>query len=153
MAGSIRAVIAIDTNLLVYAHRTATTEHAAAQQAIEKAASHDDGWGISLPCMAEFWSIVTHVKSPKPSTGDEAAAFIRSLVSDGGAEIWRPVKGFWRRLSGLATNLNVCGVRIFDLQIALIALENGAHELWSHDKNFTEIPGLVLRDPLIPKRK
>jgi predicted nucleic acid-binding protein len=37
---------------------------------------------------------------------------------------------------------------VYDLQIALIALENGATEIWSHDRAFTSLPGLLVRDPL-----
>ena len=44
--------------------------------------------------------------------------------------------------------LKIVGRRIFDLQIALIAFENGATELWSHDKNFVGVPGLKVSDPL-----
>ena len=40
-------MIAIDTNLLVYAHRARTPEHARAQKAIELAAAGDAGWGIA----------------------------------------------------------------------------------------------------------
>ena len=48
----------------------------------------------------------------------------------------------------LAAELRVSGVRIFDLQIGLTALDNGAVELWSHDEAFVRIPGLPLTDPL-----
>ena len=38
--------------------------------------------------------------------------------------------------------------RLFDLQIALTAVENGAREIWTHDRNFLSLPGLRVRDPL-----
>jgi len=41
----------------------------------------------------------------------------------------------------------VQGPRIFDLQIALTAFENGATEIWTHDRNFLSLPGLRVRDP------
>jgi predicted nucleic acid-binding protein len=44
--------------------------------------------------------------------------------------------------------LKIAGARVFDLQIALIALENGATEIWSHDRAFAGVPGLQVRDPL-----
>ena len=51
-------MIAIDSNLLVYAHRTALPEHRRARRAIEKASRSPLGWGIAWPCIAEFWSVV-----------------------------------------------------------------------------------------------
>jgi predicted nucleic acid-binding protein len=44
--------------------------------------------------------------------------------------------------------MKISGARVFDLQIALTALENGATELWSHDRGFAGLPGLLVRDPL-----
>lgn len=37
-------MIAVDTNLLVYAHRAGCAEHEEAQKAIERAAAGRDGW-------------------------------------------------------------------------------------------------------------
>lgn len=142
-------MIAVDTNLLVYAHRAATPEHGRARRAIEKAAAHPRGWGIALPCLAEFWAVVTHpAAAGRPSTPSEAAAFLRELESSGGAAIWLPKPDFGRRATALAEQMGVCGHRVFDLQIALIAADAGATQLWSHDKNFAVIPGLGLVDPI-----
>jgi predicted nucleic acid-binding protein len=102
-----------------------------------------------LSCIAEFWSVVTHpaiIGGPSPAK--DARAFLRALVLNGGASIWTPGAGFWERLTQLASNMNIAGPRVFDLQIALIALENGATELWSHDRGFAGLPGLRLYDPI-----
>jgi toxin-antitoxin system PIN domain toxin len=142
-------MIAIDANLLIYAHRAGTPEHRKGRRAIEKAASDPRGWGVALPCIAEFWAIVTHpLAAGGPSTAHQAQTFLRSLLVDGGARVWAPQEGFWERLTGLAGGLGVQGPRIFDLQIALTALENGATEIWSHDRGFAAVPGLRVYDPL-----
>lgn len=51
-------------------------------------------------------------------------------------------------MAELARRLGVRGARIFDLQIALIARDNGARELWTHDAGFVTVPGLRVWDPL-----
>lgn len=141
-------MIAIDTNLLVYAHRRRVPEHRTARQAIERAAASAAGWGMALPSVAEFWAVVTHPAiEGRPSTGKQASAFIRSLV-DGGAQVWLPGPGFGERLLQAAADLGVLGVRVFDLQIALTAFEAGATELWTHDVRFVAVPGLRVFDPL-----
>lgn len=142
-------MIAIDTNLLVYAQRRHTAQHRAARSAIERASADHGGWGIPLPCIAEFWCVVTHpASSGGPSPSKEARGFLHSLVVNGGASIWTPGTGFWERLTQLASDMKIAGARVFDLQIGLIALENGATELWSHDHGFAVLPGLLVRDPL-----
>jgi toxin-antitoxin system PIN domain toxin len=141
-------MIAIDTNLLVYAHRSRTPEHTRARKAIERAAAGAAGWGVAAASVTEFWAIATHPASEgRPSTPRQAAAFVAALV-DAGAQIWLPGPGFTERILQLAADLDVVGARIFDLQIAVAAFEGGATEVWTHDAAFVKVPGLRLHDPL-----
>lgn len=142
-------MIAVDTNLLVYAHRRGTPEHRAAKSAIERAATDGRGWGIALQTVAEFWSVVTHAAAAGgPSSALQAASFLSNLREDAGMSIWTPGLGFDERLMQLASDLEVAGPRVFDLQIALTAFEHGAAELWTHDRAFVKVPGLRLVYPL-----
>jgi predicted nucleic acid-binding protein len=141
-------MIALDTNLLIYAHRSRTPEHARARKAIERAAADAGGWGIAAPSLAEFWAIATHPAADgRPSTPGQAAAFVGALVK-AGAQIWLPGPGFGDRLMQIAADLAIVGARVFDLQIALTAFEGGATDLWTHDARFVKVPGLRLHDPL-----
>jgi len=141
-------MIALDTNLLIYAHRAALPEHRAARRAIERASRDARGWGIPLPCVVEFWGVVTHPGClGGPSTGAQASGFVRALV-DAGAAVWGPGEEFWARLMQLAAGLGIQGRRIFDLQIALAAFDPGATEIWTHDRQFTAFPSLRVHDPL-----
>ncbi len=141
-------MIAIDSNLLIYAQREAVREHAAAQRALERASCDPRGWGIPLPCITELWRAVTSPALSPPSAPERVIRFLEILVADAGALIWSPRDGFWQRLTRTARDLGVSGQRIFDLQIALIALENGASEIWTHDQGFANLPGLSAHDPL-----
>jgi toxin-antitoxin system PIN domain toxin len=142
-------LIAIDTNLLIYAHRTGVPEHSAARKAIERASHDPRGIGISLPCIAEFLSIVTHpLAAGVPSMPEQAEKFIASLVEQADVAILAPHPGFAARFLKWATTMAVTGPRVFDLQIAIIAAENGADEIWTHDKNFLRFKGLRVHDPL-----
>jgi len=141
-------VIALDTNLLVYAHRSGLPEHRGARRAIERASRDARGWGITLASVAEFWSVVTHPESRGgPSSAVDASAYLEAL-SAAGARTWLPGEGFANRLLALAGRLGVQGPRVFDLQIALTAFDNGAAELWTHDSRFVALPGLRIHDPL-----
>lgn len=142
-------LIALDTNLLVYAHRAGTPEHRAARRAIQRAADDPRGFGIASPCLAELFAVVTHRSAAgRPSTPTEVQRFVSALVDDGGAVVWLPREGLHARLLEEARRRDLQGARIFDLQIALVAAEGGATELWSHDRRFLVTAGLRLVDPL-----
>ena len=142
-------MIAIDTNLLIYAHRASLPEHLPARRAIEQASRDSRGWGIALPSVSEFWSVVTHPESRGgASTARQATGFLRALIMEAGAMLWTPGESFWQRLVELAGQLEIRGPRIFDLQIGLTAFDNGAVEIWTHDTRFAAFPGLRVHDPL-----
>jgi len=140
-------MIALDTNLLVYAHRSSVPQHAAAYRAIGRAASDPDGWGFSLGTVTEFWSVVTHPAAPHPSAPEKARAFLDVLVRDAEAHVFTPGPGFAGRLTALASRLGVRGLRVFDLQIGLAAVEAGATQIWTHDRGFVACPGLEVVHP------
>ena len=139
----------VDTNLLVYAHRSGVPEHGAAKRAIERATADRRGWGVAFPSIAEFWMVVTHPAAVGgPSPPGKARDFLNALLTEGPGILWMPREPFWTRLIQLATDVKVSGARIFDLQIALTAFDNGADEIWTHDAAFVSLPGLRVSDPL-----
>jgi predicted nucleic acid-binding protein len=142
-------VIALDTNLLVYAHRGGMAANAGAQRAIEDACASPRGCGVAVHSLAEFWCVVTHGSMEGgPSPVAEASRFLRMLEDDGGVQVFMPGPGFGVRLVQTAVDLGVSGPRIFDLQIALCALDGGASEIWTADDRFVKVPGLRVRHPL-----
>jgi len=66
----------------------------------------------------------------------------------GGGTVWQAGPDSGLRLMRIAGRLGILGARVFDLQIALAAFENGAKEIWSHDREFVAVPGLAVVDPL-----
>lgn len=70
------------------------------------------------------------------------------MLKDGEGLIFSPGIEFSFRLMQTASDLKITGTKIFDLQIALTAVDNGVKELWTHDQGFLKIPGLRIFDPL-----
>jgi predicted nucleic acid-binding protein len=66
-------VIAVDTNLLVYAHRKDSQWHAAAASVVRSLAEGSAPWAIAWPCLHEFLAIVTHPRIYAPPTPNPAA--------------------------------------------------------------------------------
>jgi predicted nucleic acid-binding protein len=142
------SVIALDTNLLVYAHRAGLPQSRRARRALQQAAQQPRGWGFADFTVAEFWSVVTHPSATGgPSRPEQARDFLANLAL-AGARILAPGEHFGERLIHTAADLNIHGPRIFDLAIALTAFDNGATEIWTHDSQFVSIAGLRVFDPL-----
>ena len=140
-------VIAIDTNLLIFAHRASAGLHPGALRALRRAVRDREGWGFPLPVVSEFWRVVTNPQLPGgASTFSDAEAFLNSMY-EAGASCWLPVAGVERRLADMAKQMKISGPRIFDLQIALIAREAGARQIWTHDRKFATVQGVKLLDP------
>jgi predicted nucleic acid-binding protein len=140
-------MVAIDTSILVSAHRTETDGHERAKAAIERAAANPAGWIIPSACVAEFWATVTSVSGGgQPSSPEEARAFLEALA-EAGAVVATPRPGMHERLLRVAVESEVTGRRIFDLEITLTAYEAGAIEIWSLDRRFASHPQLPAREP------
>ena len=75
-------VVAVDTNLLVYAYRADSPFHADARTLIDSLVEGAARWAIPWPCVHEFIAIVTHprvFKTPTPVA--IALSQIRDLAS------------------------------------------------------------------------
>lgn len=143
-------VIALDTNLLVYAHRQDSAWHAAAAAVVRSLAEGTTPWAIPWPCLHEFLAIVTHprIYQPPSSTADARAqvtAWMESptlvLLSEG--------VGYWETLSGVLQKARVDGARIHDARIAALCLHHRVKELWTADRDFSRFPALTAVNPLV----
>lgn len=140
-------MIALDTNLLIYAHRRGVPQHTAARRAIGDALSQGAG-GIAVQVLAEFWAVVTHPASEGGASKPAVAAAFVAALTNAGLDVWMPASGFSARLLAMAESRGVTGPRVFDLQIALTAAEAGATEIWTADRAFISVPGLQVVNPL-----
>jgi toxin-antitoxin system PIN domain toxin len=146
-------VIAIDTNLLVYAHRPDSGHHAAAVAAMRLVVEGAAPWALPWPCVHEFLGIATHPKVFKPvSTLAEALAFVDSLLSSPSLHLLAESPGYFDKLRTLTTSANLNGPRIHDARIAALCLHHGVSELWSAGRDFAAFPQVKMRNPLVKTR-
>ena len=85
-------MIAVDTNVLIYAHRGETAWHEAARARLVALAEGPARWGLPVFCVTEFMRVVTHgrVFNP-PSSISQAAAIHRELfLAAPNCELVRP---------------------------------------------------------------
>jgi hypothetical protein len=142
-------MIAVDTNLLVYAHRRDSDWHAAAAGVVRSLAEGGVPWAIPWPCIHEFMAIVTHPRIYRPATPTGAAlAQVAAWLESPGLNLLAEGPGYADRLSALVTEAKVAGAKVHDARIAALCLYHGVRELWSADRDFSRYPSLAVRNPL-----
>ena len=143
-------MIAVDTNVLVYAHRSDLPQHDRARRAIESLARGARRWAIPWPCVHEFLAVATNRRVfREPSPADVALATIRAIADSGRCDFLAEGDGHLERLGGLMTAAHVGGGQVHDARIAALCRAHGIAELWSADRDFSRYPGLRIVNPLV----
>jgi uncharacterized protein len=145
-------LIAVDTNLLVYAHRREPREHEAALDVIRRLAEGGSAWAIPWPCVYEFFSVVTNVRIWKEavSTPEQAWLQLEAWFAAPGLHLLSETAGFAELLAGFARRARVRGPVIHDARVAAICIGHGVTALLTRDRDFSLFPELVTEDPLLP---
>lgn len=142
-------MIAVDTNLLVYSHRSDTPFHEPAKELIEELRRSRAPWAIPWPCVHEFASIVTHPKIFKqPTPLPTAFDAIEAWQAGGNLQLLSESDGYLGKLREQTEVGQARGPLVHDARIVAICLHHGVRELWSADRDFTRFPALSVRNPL-----
>jgi toxin-antitoxin system PIN domain toxin len=143
-------MIAVDTNLLVYAHREDSEFHARALATLLEQAGSGVPWAIPWPCIHEFLAIVTHPRifSPPTPTGTALAA-VSVWINSGSCRMLGEGPGYFERLQALLVKAKAVGPMVLDARIAALCLHHGVRELWTADRDFSRFAGLRTRNPLV----
>ncbi len=143
-------MIAIDTNILIYAHRKDTPWHKKADQFLTEVAESGIGWSIPYTCLHEFYAKVTHPKifNP-PSSIKEAILQIEAWLEAPSLQLIGEREDYFKDLKKVLETAQLTGAHIHDIRIACICFQNGVSELFSADRDFNRIKGLKVKNPLL----
>lgn len=143
-------MIAIDTNILVYAHRKDSPFHKRANKIVKDWAEGVRPWAIPWSCIHEFFAIVTHPRIYDPPTPyekalDQVSAWLESpslvMISE--------THGYWGVIKELVDSSLTKGPMIHDARIAAMCILHGITELLSADRDFGRFHNLKVNNPLI----
>lgn len=143
-------MIAVDTNILVYAHREESQWHERAEAAVRDLAEGTTAWAIPWPCVHEFLAIITHPRifrtpTPLPAALDQVDAWFESPSIVTLAE----PEHYWATLRTLIVQARLDGPRVHDARVAALCLSHAVTELWTADRDFSLFPTLRVRNPLV----
>jgi uncharacterized protein len=142
-------LIAVDTNLLVYAHRTDSEWHERAAACVRELAEARLPWALPWPCVHEFLAIATHPRIWDPPTPTGAALDqVEAWLESPSLALLAESPEHWRELRQQIATGRISGPRVHDARIAALCLEHGVRELWTADRDFSRFPTLATSNPL-----
>lgn len=143
-------MIALDTNVLVYAHRGEMPQHDVALRVVTDALAGSEPVGLCWPVLHEFVAIVTSPKVFRPPTPAATALDqIEDWVSSPRATLLHESGRHLSTLRDLMVGGRVVGGVTHDARIAAMCLDHGVRELLTSDRDFTRFPTLRVRNPFV----
>jgi len=145
-------MIALDTNILVYAHRGESPFHEAADRAVTDLAESGDVWGIPWPCIHEFLAIVTHPRIYAPPTPmADALEQVECWLEVPTLVLLGEAKSHWSYLRQSLRTEGVRGPMVHDARIASICAAHAVRELWTADRDFSRFGAIKVINPLVAR--
>ncbi len=142
-------MIAVDTNILVYAHRADSEWHAPAEAAVRSLAEGRALWAIPWPCVHELLAIVTHPRIFDPPTPlDQAIDQVRAWLESPSLVLLGESGDYWPLLERTLIRGKIAGPQVHDGRIAALCRLHGVARLWSADRDFGRFPDLDVLNPL-----
>jgi toxin-antitoxin system PIN domain toxin len=143
-------MIAVDTNVLVYAHREESPWHDAAYARVAELAEGRAPWAIPWPCIHEFLAVVTHPRIYAPPTPlSSAIDQVQAWFESPSLILLAETEEYWAELRSVLEQGRVRGPIVHDARIAALCRDHGVRELWTTDRDFSRFPSITIRNPLV----
>lgn len=144
-------MLAVDTNVLVYAHRREAAEHAIALEVTRSLAGGAGPWAIPWPCTYEFFSVVTNPRIWKgaESTPQQAWEQLSAWFEAPSVRLIGETPDFGALLEGFLRRPRVRGPIVHDARVAAICIAHGVAKLLTRDRDFSLFPELETQNPFL----
>ena len=146
-------MIAVDTNILVYAHRRESRYHEAAAAVLRTLAEGESIWAIPWPCCYEFLSVVTNrrIWRDHATTPQQGWRQLAAWTASPSVRLIGETEDFLETLSRFAQRPRVVGGMIHDARIAAICAAHGVDALLTRDRDFSLFPEIRTKDPTMTR--
>ena len=142
-------MIAVDTNILVYAHRKDSEWNERAYATLAELAASPAAWAIPWPCIHEFLAIVTHPRIfDPPSSLEQALDQVRAWLESPSLVLLSEEAAYWPRLEDQLRSSKLKGPAIHDARVAALCRLHGVSELLTADRDFNRLD-VTAKNPLV----
>lgn len=143
-------MIAVDTNILVYAFRQGNPFHERALACLRTLVEGAASWAVPWPCVHEFLAVVTHPKIPPgPVPAELALRAVDAWMASPSLTLLSESGAHWPCLKALLNAGQVQGGMVHDARIAALCIQHGVRELWTADRDFGRFAGVKFVNPLV----
>jgi len=143
-------VIAVDTNILIYAHRRDSLFYEVASKRLIELGQGAGPWAIPWPCLHEFLNVVTNPRVFRPPTPLEGALDqIEIWLESPSLALLTETPTHWTTLRAILVESAITGARVHDARIMALCRQHGVRELWSADRDFSRFAGVRVVNPLV----
>ena len=143
-------MIAVDTNILVYAHREDAQWHDMANGRLTELAEGRAPWAILWPCLHEFLAIVTHPRIYAPPTpAGIAVEQVEAWLESPSLTLLAETEGYWPDLRAALQEGRIAGPQVHDARVAALCRLHDVRELWTVDRDFGRFTWLAARNPFV----
>ncbi len=142
-------MLAVDTNVLVYAHRREAAVHERASSIMRELAEGSSAWAIPWPCIYEFFSVATNPRIWKDTATSpvDAWAQIEAWLASPTVQVLSETSTFRKHLGRYLAHPSVRGPIVHDARVAALCIAHGVECLITRDRDFELFPELLTRDP------
>jgi toxin-antitoxin system PIN domain toxin len=138
----------VDVNVLVYAHRPESPDHAGHRDWLDHARRDPEPLGLSDVVASGFLRVVTHPRVfREPTPLGLGLEFLTALRTSPATTPIAPGDRHWDLFVDLCERTGATGNRVPDAYLAALAIEHGAAWITA-DRGFARFPGLRWRHPL-----
>jgi predicted nucleic acid-binding protein len=141
--------VAVDTNVLVYAHFPSSPQHAASFALLRRAERQEITLCVFPQVVAEFISVVTNPRRVNPSkTVEDAVQAIQRVMATPGILLLPFPEAATNTFLSLLLTHPVAGPEIFDRQLVAAMMEHGIGTMYTFNvSDFAGIPNIAAREP------
>ena len=140
-------MIAVDTNILVYALHPGVPQHDEALRRLEVLATGRAPWGIPFPCVTRYLRITTHRAFRPVIAAADVWHNLDAVLHSPSVQLLTPTSRHLPLLREVMEESGALGDLAYDAQVVTLCLEYGVRELLTADKGFRRFSGIRVTDP------
>ena len=143
-------MLAVDTNVLVYAADADSPFHAPCRAWLERQRARPDAWYTTWSILYEFLRVTTHPRvMRRPWSAPAAWKFVTALLASSGLAVLVPTQRHADVAATVITELpHLTGNLFHDAHTAILMREHGIGKICTRDADFSRFTFVEVIDPV-----
>lgn len=137
-------MIALDTNILIYAMQAQSPLHDLALNALREIGEGSAPWALPDQVLGEFLRVVTHPRARSPVTPAYAIDWLDRALASPSARVLASGPTHWSILRRLVVDGNVRGNDVHDARLVAVCVEHGVERILSEDRGLRRFDDIVV---------